>query len=74
MIVHVRVEGAVEWYHRVPQFQLVVVDGASVGSVLELLGLKLTGRERIARNGLPASLTDPLEDGDRLLITAEEAG
>lgn len=67
MVVHVRVVGEVHWFHHLPDFQIVVDAGISLGGLLALLGVDLSVGA-VAVNGLDSGPQTPLHDGDEILI------
>lgn len=70
-----RVVGDVSWYHYLPDVQMVVEPGTSVGRLLALLGVD--PREGlVAINGQGVDVETLLTDGDEIMIRrkGEELG
>lgn len=67
MLVHVRVEGDVEWYHHLKAFQLVVEKGTVLERFLEMIGVSHPDGV-VTVNGELAPPDRELADGDQILI------
>lgn len=67
MVVRVRVVGDVPWYHHLPEFQMVVDEGTSLGGLLALLGVDPC-KGAASVNGRDSGPETPLLDGDEILI------
>jgi len=68
MEVRLRIEEPVRWYHHLPYVQLVVKEGATVGTLVEMLGVELAEGVEFFVNGRRASLDARLSNGDSIVV------
>lgn len=67
MLVHVRVEGDVEWYHHLKAFHLVIEKGTALERFLVMIGVSHPNGI-VMVNGQLAPPDRELTDGDEIVI------
>ena len=67
MQVRMRFLGSVRWYHHLPDFQLMVEDGTTLGCLLTTLGVNMTDGI-VTVNGKPAAVGYQLAAGDDIVV------